>query len=57
MCIIWHFYVYSTRQPCSHPAECLHAGVDMGPLKAGESRMVGGKFYWLAGTKDDVYAL
>jgi len=40
-----------------HPADCLHAGVDMGPLKASESRTVQGKFYWLDGTKGDVYAL
>jgi hypothetical protein len=40
-----------------HPADCLHAGLDFGPLAAGESRTVQGKFYWLEGTKDDLYAL
>lgn len=40
-----------------HPADCLHACVDFGPLKAGESRTLQGKFYWLEGTKDDLYAL
>ncbi len=40
-----------------HPADCLHAGVDFGPLAAGESRTLQGKFYWLEGTKDDLLAL
>jgi hypothetical protein len=40
-----------------HPADCLHAGVDFGPLAAGESRSVQGKFYWLEGTKDDLFDL
>ena len=40
-----------------HPADCLHAGVDLGPLAAGEERTVQGKFYWLAGTKDDLLDL
>ncbi len=39
-----------------HPADCIHAGVDFGPLDAGEARTIQGKFYWLEGTKDDVLA-
>ncbi len=39
-----------------HPADCLHAGVDFGPLAAGESRTVQGKFYWMEGTKADLFA-
>ena len=37
-----------------HPADCLHASVDFGPLEAGESRTVHGKFYFMEGTKDDL---
>jgi hypothetical protein len=40
-----------------HPADCLHIGIDFGPLEAGESRTVSGKFYWIAGTKDDLLSL
>lgn len=39
-----------------HPADCVHAFVDLGPLAAGESRTVRGKFYWIEGTKDDLLA-
>jgi len=39
-----------------HPADCLHIGVDFGPLAAGESRTVKGKFYWIEGGKDDLLA-
>lgn len=35
-----------------HPADCLHAWVDAGPLEAGESRTLHGKFYYLEGDKD-----
>jgi hypothetical protein len=37
-----------------HPADCVHAFVDLGPLSAGESRTVRGKFYWIEGAKDDL---
>lgn len=37
-----------------HPADCLHAWVDVGPLEAGESRTVHGKVYFLEGDKDDL---
>lgn len=39
-----------------HPADCVHAVVDLGSLSAGESRTVHGKFYWIEGTKDDLLA-
>ncbi len=39
-----------------HPADCVHAVVDLGPLAEGESRTVRGKFYWVEGTKDDLLA-
>ena len=39
-----------------HPADCLHVNVDLGPLDAGTSRTVQGKFYWMEGTKDDLLA-
>jgi hypothetical protein len=37
-----------------HPADCVHAWVDFGPLDVAESRTVWGKFYYLEGTKDDL---
>lgn len=39
-----------------HPADCVHAVVDLGPLSAGESRTVHGRFYWIEGTKEDLFA-
>lgn len=39
-----------------HPADCLHSCVDFGPLEAGQSRTVHGKFYWIEGSKDDLLA-
>lgn len=52
--LYWERTVYVSNR---HPADCLHAGVDCGGLAAGESRTVEGKFYWLEGTKADLYAL
>lgn len=40
-----------------HPADCLHIGVDFGPLESGESRTVRGKFYWVDGVKDDLLSI
>ena len=37
-----------------HPADCLHAWVDLGPLEVGQSRTVCGKIYLIEGTKDDL---
>jgi hypothetical protein len=39
-----------------HPADCVHAAVDLGPLEAGGSRTVQGKFYWIEGSKDELMA-
>jgi hypothetical protein len=39
-----------------HPADCLHVYADLGPLDAGATRTVQGKFYWMEGTKDDLLA-
>lgn len=39
-----------------HPADCVHAWVDFGPLAAGQSRSLWGKFYYLEGAKDDLLA-
>jgi len=41
-----------TRLSNHHPADCLHAYVDLGPAKPGERHVVHGKFYWLDGDKD-----
>jgi hypothetical protein len=40
-----------------HPADCVHVTVDFGPLAAGESRTVQGKVYWLAGSKEELFAV
>jgi hypothetical protein len=37
-----------------HPADCVHSWVDFGPLGAGESRTLWGRFYYFEGTKDDL---
>jgi hypothetical protein len=50
--LYWERTAYVSNR---HPADCLHAGIDFGPLAAGESRTVQGKFYWLEGTKDDLF--
>jgi len=49
----WERTAYLTNR---HPADCLHAVVDFGPLEAGESRTVRGRFFLLEGTKDDLLA-
>jgi hypothetical protein len=35
-----------------HPADCIHACIDMGPLRVDEQRTVHGKFYFIEGPKD-----
>ena len=37
-----------------HPADCIHASVDFGPLNSGEERTVHGKFYFIEGNKDEL---
>jgi len=37
-----------------HPADCIHASVDLGPLKAGEYRNVYGMCYFIEGSKDEL---
>jgi hypothetical protein len=37
-----------------HPADCLHAAVDFGPLSAGQHRTVHGKFYFVEGTREQL---
>lgn len=51
--LYWERTAYVSNR---HPADCLHAGVVVGPLKAGESRTVMGKVYWLEGTKEELFA-
>jgi hypothetical protein len=36
------------------PADCLHAYVDLGPVKPGAKKIVHGKIYWFNGNKDDL---
>ena len=40
-----------------HPADCVHALIDFGPLAAGESRTLQGAVYFIEGSKDDLLAL
>jgi len=40
-----------------HPADCVHAWVDFGPLKAGQARTIHGVIYYLSGSKDDLLRL
>ena len=40
-----------------HPADCLHAVVDFGPLEPCESHTLHGKFYWIEGDRDDLLAI
>ncbi len=40
-----------------HPADCVHAWVDFGPLKAGQARTIQGVVYYLTGSKDDLLRL
>jgi hypothetical protein len=40
-----------------HHADCVHAALDFGPLKEGESRTVQGRFYFVRGSRDDLLAL
>lgn len=52
--------MYWERTACvsnRNPADCVHAWIDFGPLEAGESRTLHGKFYFIEGSKDDLLAL
>ena len=40
-----------------HPADCVHASVDLGPIDSEGSRTVHGKVYFIEGTKDDLLNL
>ena len=40
-----------------HPADCVHAMLDFGPLAAGQSRTLRGAVYFVEGSKDDLLAL
>ena len=52
--------MYWERTACisnRHPADCVHAWIDFGPLAAGQSRMLQGIVYFIEGSKDDLLAL
>jgi hypothetical protein len=49
--LYWERTAFVTNR---HPADCVHAVVDFGPLAAGQSRTVRGKFYYLEGTRDEL---
>jgi hypothetical protein len=51
--------MYWERTACianRHPADCVHAVVDFGPLAQGESRTVRGRFYFVDGPKEELFA-
>jgi hypothetical protein len=37
-----------------HPADCIHAIIDLAPLQPGQSRQIHGKFYCIEGAKEDL---
>ncbi len=39
-----------------HPADCLHAWVDIGPLEPEQTRTLHGKIYFIEGSKEDLLA-
>jgi hypothetical protein len=52
--------MYWERTTCisnRHPADCVHAWIDFGPLSAGQSRTLRGVVYFIEGTKEDLLAL
>jgi hypothetical protein len=49
--LYWERTAYVSNR---HPADCVHAVVDFGPLAAGHSRTVRGKFYYIEGTRDEL---
>ncbi len=38
-----------------HPADCVHAWIDIGPLEAGQSRTLHGKVYFIEDSKETLY--
>lgn len=39
-----------------HPADCLHASVNLGPLAPKSKRAIQGKIYWMEASKDELFA-
>jgi hypothetical protein len=39
-----------------HPADCLHASVNLGPLAPHSKRAIRGKIYWTKASKDQLFA-
>ncbi len=37
-----------------HPADCIHAWLDVGPLEAGQARTLHGKIYFFEGSREDL---
>ena len=50
------YWERSARVSTHHPADCVHAMVDLGPAAPGRPRVARGKIYWRQGTKDDLLA-
>jgi len=52
--------MYWERTACisnRHPADCVHAWTDFGPLSAGQSRTLHGVVYFIEGSKEDLFNL
>jgi hypothetical protein len=52
--LYWERTAYISNR---HPADCVHAWLDFGPLAAGQSRTLRGAVYFVEGPKDELLAL
>jgi len=48
------FWQHTSHLTDHHPADCLHAIVNIGPIPPHSRRALRGKIYWFQGTKDDL---
>jgi hypothetical protein len=49
------FWERTTHVTDHHPADCLHAVVNLGPIAPGGKRAIRGKIYWTKATLDELY--
>ncbi|MBI4557509.1 MAG: hypothetical protein HY706_08000 [Candidatus Hydrogenedentes bacterium] len=49
------YWEHTTHVTDHHPADCLHAVVNLGPLAPQSKRAIRGKIYWFKGSLDDLY--
>jgi len=51
------YWERTTHLSNHHPADCLHASVNLGPVPPQGKRAIRGRIYWMEGAKEDLYAL